>query len=108
MSRHDENIEESIRLILGTAPGERLMRPEFGCAIHDLIFAPNNAHTHGLVKFYVKEAIQRWEPRVQNVTVDVRADGHDLSRVVVDVGYRVIATNNVFNLVYPFYLEKEA
>lgn len=108
MSRYEDNIYESIIIILGTAPGERIMRPEFGCQIHDLIFAPNNPNTHGLIIYYVREAIIRWEPRVQDVTVDVELDPDDETKVLVKVEYRVISTNNVFNLVYPFFLQRES
>lgn len=106
MSAYEENIEESILIILGTALGERLMRPDFGCAAHDLVFAPNNANTHGLMVYYVKEALTKWEPRIQALKVVARADPDELARLDVSVEYQVIATNNVFNLVYPFYLQK--
>lgn len=108
MGKYEDNIYESIIIILGTALGERLMRPDFGCRIHDLIFAPNNPNTHGLIIYYVKEAIQTWEPRVQDITVDVELDPHEETRVMVKVEYRVISTNNVFNLVYPFFLQRES
>ncbi len=106
MSQHEENIEESILIILGTALGERLMRPEFGCAVHDLVFAPNNSNTHGLIIYYVKEALNKWEPRIQGLKVDAHADRQELSRLNVSIEYQVIATNNVYNLVFPFYLQK--
>lgn len=106
MSAYEENIEESILIILGTALGERVMRPDFGCAAHDLVFAPNNANTHGLMVYYVKEALTKWEPRIQALKVVARADKDELARLDVSIEYQVIATNNVFNLVYPFYLQK--
>jgi phage baseplate assembly protein W len=106
MSNFEENIEESILIILGTALGERVMRPDFGCAIHDLIFAPNNSNTHGLLIYHVKEALMKWEPRIQALTVDVELDNEEPTKVYVRVEYQVIATNNVYNLVYPFYLQK--
>jgi len=108
MSQHEDNIYESILIIIGTAFGERVMRPEFGCAIHDLIFAPNNPNTHGLIIYYVREAIVKWEPRVQDVEVECETDKHDETKVVVKVSYRVISTNNKYNLVYPFFLQKES
>ena len=108
MSHAEDSIYESILIILGTAPGERVMRPEFGCRIHDLVFAPNNANTHGLIIAYVEEAIRTWEPRVADLTVEVEADRDEETRVTVKVQYKVIATNNVFNMVYPFYLQKES
>lgn len=108
MSRHEDSIEESIMIILGTALGERVMRPDFGCAIYDLIFAPNNPNTHGLIIYYVEEALRSWEPRIQALSVDCEVDPEDDARVDVKVEYQVIATNNVYNLVYPFYLQKSA
>ncbi len=106
MSAYEDNIYESIIIILGTALGERVMRPDFGCNIHDLIFAPNNANTHGLIIYYAREAIIKWEPRVQDVTVECETDRYDETKVLVKVQYRVISTNNVFNLVYPFFLQR--
>lgn len=106
MTAHEENIEESILIILGTALGERVMRPDFGCAAHDLVFAPNNANTHGLMVYYVKEALTRWEPRIQGLKVTAKADPDEMNRLDVSIEYQVIATNNIFNLVYPFYLQK--
>ena len=106
MSQFEENIEESILVILGTSLGERLMRPDFGCAVHDLVFAPNNSNTHGLVIYYVTEALNKWEPRIQALKVDCDVDPKALNKVDTKVEYQVIATNNVYNLVYPFYLQK--
>lgn len=106
MSQFEENIEESILVILGTSLGERLMRPDFGCAVHDLVFAPNNSNTHGLVIYYVTEALNKWEPRIQALKVDCDIDPQALNKVDTKVEYQVIATNNVYNLVYPFYLQK--
>jgi phage baseplate assembly protein W len=106
MSQFEENIEESILVILGTALGERIMRPDFGCGIHDLIFAPNNSNTHGMIIYHVKEALMKWEPRIQALSVDVETDERELSKVFTKVEYQVIATNNVYNIVYPFFLQK--
>ncbi|MHC4392319.1 MAG: GPW/gp25 family protein [Planctomycetota bacterium] len=108
MSRYEDNIYESIIIILGTAPGERIMRPEFGCKVHDLIFAPNNPNTHGLIIHYVGQSVRDWEPRVQDVTVEVEPDPEDETKVLVKVEYRVVTTNNIFNLVYPFFLQRES
>jgi phage baseplate assembly protein W len=106
MTQHEENIEESILIILGTSLGERLMRPDFGCAVHDLIFAPNNSNTHGLVIYYVKEALTKWEPRIQALEVDAYVEPGEMNKLTTKISYQVIATNNVYNLVYPFYLQK--
>ena len=106
-SAYERNIEESIEIILGTAPGERVMRPEFGCAIHDLVFSPNNAETSSKCAYLVGEALGHWEPRVQGIEVDASPDVSEENRLNIDIRYQVRATNSVFNMVYPFYLRKE-
>lgn len=106
LSRFEKNIEECIWIILGTAKGERVMRPDFGCDIHELVFAPNNAETHGLIITAVTEALVRWEPRIMNINVDVKTDRDNEGQLLITVQYEVRATNNVFNVVYPFYLQK--
>lgn len=103
-SRYEDNIEECVRVILGTAKGERMMRPEFGCGIHDLVFAPNNVGTHTLVAHHVEEALTKWEPRIRNVQVEVRADPDQAERILVDLRYEIRAVNSIHNLVFPFYL----
>ena len=107
LSAYEDNIEECIRIVLGTAPGERLYRPEFGCRVHDYVFAPNNAHTRNLVGFYAREALLKWEPRIDDVEVECVADPDAESSVLIQVSYAVRATNSHFNLVYPFFLRRE-
>jgi len=99
----DEKVRDAIWLILATARGERVMRPEFGCGIHDLVFAVNDAATIGRAVDAVRDALIRWEPRIDilDVTAQVRDDGITLW---LNIHYRVRSTNNLFNLVYPFYL----
>ncbi len=104
LSKHDTDIDEAIRIILGTAKGERHMRPQFGCGIHDLVFAPNNATTAGLVETYVREAIGWWEPRVELLRVVVDNDNDERNQILINIFYRIRATNDERNLVYPFYL----
>ena len=104
VTRGNADIEASIKVILGTAMGERVMRPEFGSSIHDYVFAPNNATTHGLLAYHVQEALARWEPRIDVDMVDVQPDIADPSRVIINILYSVKATNDDRNLVYPFYL----
>jgi len=99
----DQELRESIRLILGTAYGERPMRPEFGCGIHDLVFAPANATTAGLAAYEVRRSLLRWEPRVDVEDVDVSFDDYDSSRMYVSITYQVKGTNDPRNLVFPFY-----
>ena len=103
LSHEERDIEEAIRIILSTPRGERRMRPNFGCGIHDLIFAPNNATTAGLVVHYVEEALGWWEPRVTVNGVQVHQDPEDPARFLVDISHRIKATNDQRNLVYPFY-----
>lgn len=107
MSEYEKNIDESIHIILGTAPGERVMRPEFGCRIHDFVFYPNNESTAALVSFYVREALVKWEPRIEEVRVRAYPDPERENTLLVDISYRVRRTNNMRNLVYPFFLRRE-
>ena len=102
----DESVEESIWIILSTARGERLMHPEFGCGIHELVFAPNNESTAGLAQFYVQDALSRWEPRILLDDVAVQADPVQPQLLLISVTYRVRTTDSKFNLVYPFYLTR--
>lgn len=104
ISQHETDIQESIRVILGTAKGERRMRPNFGCDIHTLIFAPNNATTWGLAAHYVEEALGWWEPRIDVTEIDPQPDPEDASRLLINIKYRIKATNDARNIVYPFYL----
>ena len=104
MSRHDTDIEESMRVILGTAKGERRMRPNFGCDIHKLVFAPNNANTWGMAAHYVEEALGWWEPRIEVEEIDPHPDPEDASRLIIAIRYRIKSTNDARNIVYPFYL----
>lgn len=106
MSALEENIRESIFIILGTAPTERLMRPDFGCEIHELVFAPNNPTTAGLAIHYVTEALQKWEPRIEKIEVSADPNRMEPNRLDVEISYVVRSTNVTRNLVYPFYLRK--
>ena len=101
---HDREIEESIRIILGTARGERAMRPEFGCRIHDQVFGPANASTAGQVAADVREALERWEPRIDVVDVLVTFDRIDSGILYIDLTYAVRGLNDPRNLVFPFYV----
>ena len=100
----EESIRDSIFIILGTACGERIMRPTFGCDIHDLVFAPNNPNTCGLAAHYCEEALLKWEPRIENVEAFAAPSVDHPNRLDIRIGYRVRATNQPGNLVYPFYL----
>lgn len=98
------DIDGSLRMVLTTAPGERLMRPQFGCRIWDLLFEPINANTIGLMAESVKDAVSQWEPRVDLEDVQIEPDPRDHSRVMINLKYKVRATNDRRNLVYPFYV----
>ena len=104
LSRYEEDIKEAIWIILSTVKGERVMRPDFGCGIHELVFAVVNTTTMGLVEFNVREALIMWEPRIELINLEVTTDKVERNRLLVSIDYRVRSTNNEFNLVYPFYL----
>ncbi len=104
MSEFEQDIREAIWIILSTAKGERVMRPDFGCGIHDLVFESLNAATLGLVQSSVRDALLRYEPRVEVLRVDVSESEPENGRLLVNIDYRVRQTNNEFNLVFPFYL----
>ena len=106
LTEYEDNIDESVRIILGTAPGERVMRPEFGCRVHDFVFHPNNASTAALAAFYVREALAKWEPRIEDIAVSAYPDPAAENVLRIEISYRVSRTNNVRNHVYPFYLRR--
>jgi phage baseplate assembly protein W len=97
-------IEEAIRIVLSTAPGERPMRPDFGCAIHDFVFAPADAATAGQIAFEVRSALDRWEPRITVLDVLVAADPADTATLRIEIRYELRGTNDPRNLVFPFYV----
>ena len=100
----DREITEAIRLILATAPGERPMRPEFGCGVHDYVFAPADENTAGRIAFEVRRALDRWEPRIDVTDVVVGFDDEDAGVLYIDVRYAVRGSNDPRNLVFPFYV----
>lgn len=102
--RGEREIVESIQLILATAPGERPMRPEFGCAIHDLVFAPADAATAGRIAYEVRLSLERWEPRIELTDVVVGFDAVDDGLLLIDIRYTLRASNDPRNLVFPFYV----
>jgi uncharacterized protein len=103
LARREKDIDEAIRMILLTPKGQRVMRPEFGCQIHDLIFAPNDATTAGLATYYVEDALAMWEPRIRVLEVDASADSYDPARLLITIRYEVLATYDQRSLVFPFY-----
>jgi phage baseplate assembly protein W len=108
LSARDQEIEEAIRLILATAKGERPMRPEFGCGVHDLVFAPINETTAGSISYEVQTSLDRWEPRIDVQDVIVSSYPEDPGVVLIDIRYTIRSTNNPRNLVFPFYVIPES
>jgi phage baseplate assembly protein W len=100
-------LEQAIWIILSTAPGQRVMRPTFGCRLHELVFMPNNSHTAVLARRYVEEALGMWEPRVNVVQVETRPDPDNPTRLLIEIEYEVKATHDRRSLVHPFYLIPE-
>ena len=104
----ERDIEQAIRIILETRPGERVMRPEFGCRAHDLLFEPRNAATRTLMQRYITMALMRWEPRIDLQGVNVHFDDDDLDGAVfVEINYIIKASHDVRSIVYPFFLAGE-
>ena len=100
-------IDQAIHIILSTSPGQRVMRPNFGCRLHELVFAPNDSETAADARRYVEEAIGMWEPRIRVVKVDVGPDPNAANRLLIEVEYQIKATHDQRSLVYPFYLIPE-
>lgn len=100
------SIEQSIRILIGTSPGERVMRPELGCGIWDLVMEPNTLQLHGRVQVRVRDALVRWEPRID--VLDVRVDSPPEQKYVllIRIDYRIRGNNAAYNLLYPFFLEE--
>jgi phage baseplate assembly protein W len=100
----EDDIAQAIGLILSTTPGERPMRPEFGCDLHDLVFDTVDAAMIGRMDLAIRAALDRWEPRIEVVAIDFDLSETAHGRLVVTITYRVRTTNNRRNLVYPFYV----
>lgn len=108
MAQGQAEIEQSIRIILETIPGERVMRPEFGCRVWELMFAPRNAATEAQLIEFVQEALRMWEPRVVVTSVDiVRNTSYDDSVILTDIRYQIKNTHDERSIVYPFYIMDE-
>ena len=100
MRSREEDIREAIGIVLGTRLGERVMRPEFGSALADLVFDPNDANLAGRIEFFVRKALERWEPRIALKEVRARPEG---ARMEIDLRYIVRQTNREDNVVVPFF-----
>jgi uncharacterized protein len=106
MVADEESVRQAIVIILSTAKGERLMRPDFGCDLHELVFAVNDRATQAAAAFEIREALERWEPRIELLEVEATAAGDRGEVLLISIDYRVRSTDNRFNLVYPFYLDR--
>ena len=106
MSIGQERIEESIRIILGTRSGERVMRSGFGSEVHTLLFEPANAATAARLASAIRAALVRWEPRIDVIDVDVKRDPRVSTRMIASLSYRIRESNAELNQVYPFYLQE--
>lgn len=103
LARAEDDIAQAITIILATPRGSRLMRPEFGSRLHELLFAPLNAATFALARHYVEEALGYWEPRISLDEVAVAPDPAQPARLLIELRYSVKATHDERALVYPFY-----
>lgn len=101
------DIEQSIRIILGTYPGERVMRPEFGCRAKELLFAPLNTSTLRLMEYHVRRALRRWEPRITLIAVTATPAPGNLGEVLIEIDYEIKASHAERSIVYPFYIMGE-
>ncbi|NEN85223.1 GPW/gp25 family protein [Paenibacillus elgii] len=106
MSEYEEDIAEAIRIIVWTAKGERVMRPDFGCGVERFLFGSTDETTMHLLESDIAEAIRIWEPRVHEVEVRAEPDTDDPGKVMIRIQYEVRSTNNLFNQVYPFYIHE--
>jgi phage baseplate assembly protein W len=104
LTNERNELNQAIQIILSTSPGQRVMRPTFGCRLHELVFAPNNSHTAAQARRYVMDALGMWEPRILATRVEANPDPQDASRLLIEVEYEVKATHDRRSLVYPFYL----
>lgn len=103
----ERDIEQSIRIVLETMPGERVMRPDFGCRMWELVFAPRDPTTEGLLIHYVEQALARWEPRIEVSEVKVSDDPVQDGAVLIEINYTIKATHDERSIVHPFYIQVE-
>jgi phage baseplate assembly protein W len=106
-SQLEENVRQCIFIVLGTAPGERVRRPDFGCQIHDLMFAPNNPLTAARAAIFCEEAIYKFEPRVEKVKCYATSSADEPNRLDIRIEYVIAGKNDKRNLVFPFYLKDD-
>lgn len=104
LSEFEEDIREAVRVILLTARGERVMRPEFGTGLHDFVFETMSVTNIGTIQAAIQNALIEWEPRIELLAVNVEADHGEVGKLLINIDYEVRATNTQFNLVFPFYI----
>lgn len=107
LSNYEQNIEENIRIILGTAIGERVMSPRYGTHIHEYVFHPNNPNTASIVSTYAQDALAKMEPRIEDIDVRAHPDPNNENTLLLNINYKITRENNTRNMVYPFYLRRE-
>lgn len=108
MAQYEEDVRQAVLIVLLTNPGERVMRPTFGAGLNDFLFEPINSTTTSELAQRVEDSLIDWEPRIDVISVTVTPDANNNAMLLIDIVYRVRATNNVANLVYPFYLSEGA
>jgi phage baseplate assembly protein W len=106
MSKYEQNIKESIMIILGTRKNERVMRPDFGCGIHDFVFEVLSSSIIGHMRASITDALTRLEPRIVLLDINISIDKSSNGILIIKISYIVIKTNNKFNIVYPFYISE--
>ncbi len=106
ISQYEQNIKESIMIILGTRKNERVMRPDFGCGIHDFVFEILSSSSIGHMRASITDALTRFEPRITLLDLDISIDKSSNGKLIIKISYMVIKTNNKFNIVYPFYISE--
>jgi Bacteriophage baseplate protein W len=106
LSEFEEDIREAVRIILLTAKGERVMRPEFGTGLHNFVFETMSVTNIGTIQAAIQNALIEWEPRIELLSVSVEADQGEVGKLLINIDYEVRATNTQFNLVFPFYLSQ--
>jgi len=107
LAEEDEDIREAIVIILSTTPGERVMRPEFGCGIHEYVFSIINSNNLLLIEDEVRKALTLYEPRIVTEEVKAEPDTSEGGKLLVHIGYTVLSSNSRFNMVHPFYLTEK-
>jgi phage baseplate assembly protein W len=106
VAEYEESVRQSILIILSTAKGERAMRPDFGSGLSELVFSVNSPATQAMAAFEAREALETWEPRIEVLDVETATAGDRGEQLLIYIDYRVRTTDNRFNLVYPFYLDR--